>query len=148
MCGMNEEFQLKIKTLLELLRLNEPSVDFDTANRKVTVFVNEGEWIKKHLPYLVADLERVVNLLAKKYGIEENIFIDINNYRKERENLIVELAKAAARKVLMTKEEVKLPAMNAYERRLVHMELAARPDVKSESMGEGPDRHVIIKPLS
>ncbi len=144
---MNEEFQQKIKTLLDLLKLNEPSVDFDTTNHKITVFVNEGEWLKKHLPYLVADFERLANLLAKKQGLEENIFVDINNYRKERENLIIELAKAAARKVLLTKQEVKLPAMNAYERRLVHMELSTRPDVKSESMGEGPERHVIIKPL-
>ena len=130
-----------------MLGLNEPGVDFDSENRKITIFANEGDWFKKHLPYLVADLERMINLLTKKHGIEENIFIDINNYRKERENIIVELAKAAARKVLLTKEEVKLPAMNAYERRLIHMELSTRPDVKSESMGEGRDRYVIVKPL-
>lgn len=144
---MNEEFKTKIKTLLELMGLNEPGVDFDSENHKLTVFVNEGEWFKKHLPYVVADLERLSNLLSKKCGLEENVFVDVNNYRKERENLIVELAKAAARKALLTKEEVKLPAMNAYERRLVHMELSTRPDVKSESLGEGPERHVIIKPL-
>ncbi|MBI2024523.1 MAG: hypothetical protein HYT03_00310 [Candidatus Harrisonbacteria bacterium] len=144
---MTQEFQTKVKNLVELLGLNEPSVDFDAENRKVIVFANEGEWIKKHLPFLVSDLERMVNMLSKKHGQEETIFIDVNNYRKERENLIVELAKAAARKVLATKVEVRLPAMNAYERRLVHVELSARPDIKSESMGEGPDRYVIIKPL-
>ena len=142
-----EEFKAKIKNLLEMMGLNEPSVEFDVENRKLTIFANEGEWFKKLLPYFVADLERFANLLAKKHGLEENVFIDVNNYRKERENLIIELAKAAARKVLLTKQEVKLPAMNAYERRLVHVELSTRPDVKSESMGEGPDRHVIIKPL-
>lgn len=144
---MSEEFKLKIKTLVELTGLNEPSLDFDSENRRVTVFANEGDWIKKHLPYVVSDLERIINLLAKKHGIEETVFIDVNNYRKERENIIVELAKAAARKVLLTKEEVRLPAMNGYERRLVHMELATRPDVKSESIGEDPERCVIIKPL-
>ncbi|TSC82531.1 MAG: spoIIIJ-associated protein, partial [Parcubacteria group bacterium Gr01-1014_19] len=84
---------------------------------------------------------------AKKHGIEANLFVDINNYRKERENLIVEIAKAAARKVTMTKAEVKLPAMNSYERRLIHMELSTRPDVKSESMGEGKERYVIVRPI-
>ncbi len=144
---MTEEFKQKVKSITELMGLNEPGVDFDAENRKVTIFANEGDWFKKHLPYLVADLERLVNLLAKKHGLEENIFIDINNYRKERENIIVELAKAAARKVLLSKEEVRLPAMNAYERRLVHMELASRPDVKSESAGEGRERHVVVKPI-
>lgn len=144
---MNDQFKEQVKKMVEMLGLNEPGVDFDSENRKITIFANEGDWFKKHLPYLVADLERMINLLTKKHGIEENIFIDINNYRKERENIIVELAKAAARKVLLTKEEVKLPAMNAYERRLIHMELSTRPDVKSESMGEGRDRYVIVKPL-
>ena len=144
---MNDQFKEQVKKMVEMLGLNEPGVDFDSENRKITIFANEGDWFKKHLPYLVADLERIINLLTKKNGIEENIFIDINNYRKERENIIVELAKAAARKVLLTKEEVKLPVMNAYERRLVHMELSTRPDVKSESMGEGRERYVIVKPL-
>jgi len=144
---MTEQFKEQVKKLVDLIGLNEPSVDFDPENRKITIFANEGDWFKNHLPYVVTDLERVVNLLSKKHGLEETVFVDVNNYRKERENIIVELAKAAARKVQITKGEVKLPAMNAYERRLVHMELSTRPDVKSESMGEGRDRHVIVKPL-
>ena len=73
--------------------------------------------------------------------------MDVNNYKKERERLITELAKAAARKVLAEKKDVELPVMNAYERRLVHVELAARPDVKTESVGEGTNRHIVVKPL-
>ncbi len=144
---MNDQFKEQVKKLVEMTGLNEPSVDFDPENRKIIIFANEGDWFKKHLPYVVSDLERLINLLSKKHGIEETVFVDVNNYRKERENIIVELAKAAARKVQLTKSEVKLPAMNAYERRLVHMELSTRPDVKSESLGEGRDRHVIVKPL-
>jgi len=142
-----EQLKEKIQKVVELTGLNEPSVDFDTENRKITVFANEGDWLKKHLPYVVSDLEKVVNLMAKKHGLEESIFVDVNNYKKERENIIVELAKAAARKALLTKQEVSLPAMNAYERRLIHMELASRPDVKSESAGEGKDRHVVVRPI-
>ncbi len=144
---MNEEFKKQVKTIVEMLGLNEPSVDFDPEGRKIIIFANEGDWLKGQLPYVVSDLERLVNLLAKKHGMEETVYIDLNNYRKERENIITELAKAAARKVQMTKQEVNLPAMNAYERRLVHTELATRPDVKSESSGEGRERHVVVKPI-
>ncbi len=144
---MSEQFKEQVKKLVEMIGLNEPSVDFDPENRKIIIFANEGEWFKEHLPYVVSDLERVINLVSKKNGMEETVFVDLNNYRKERENIIVEIAKAAARKVQITKDEVKLPAMNAYERRLVHMELSTRPDVKSESMGEGRERYVIVKPL-
>ena len=130
-----------------MVGLHEPSIDFNAENHKIIIFVNEGDWLKKHLPYLVADFERLANLLGKKHGIEENLFVDMNNYRKERENIIVELAKAAARKAMTTKAEVKLPAMNAYERRLIHVELSTRPEVKSESSGEGKERYVIVKPI-
>ena len=140
------QFQAQVKTLIELIGLNEPSIDVDPESRKVTVFVNEGEWFKQALPRLVSEVDHVAKLLAKKASLEV-FFVDINNYRKEREQIIVELAKAAARKASTGKEEVRLPAMNAYERRLVHVELAVHPEVKTESEGEGRARCVIIKPL-
>jgi len=73
--------------------------------------------------------------------------VDLNYYRKERERLIAELARAAAKKASITKEEVALPPMNAYERRLVHVELTTHPELKTESIGVGRERHVIIKQL-
>ena len=142
-----DTIQTIAEKLLNLLGLNEPSIHFESEGRKLTVFVNEGEWFDKQwLPRFVGDFERVLNLIAKKQNLE-NIFVDVNGYRKRRENLIIELAQAAARKVLTTKAEVELPAMNAYERRLVHTELSSRPDVKTESVGEKKERRIIVKPL-
>lgn len=143
---MMEEIKQTIQKTLELIGFSEVSVDVDAVNKKVIVFINEGEWLKQWLPSFVSDVERVANLIGKKQNISP-IFVDINNYRKERENLIVEIAKAAARKATVSKEEVKLPAMNSYERRLVHTELSTRPDVKSESAGEGKERCVVVKPI-
>ena len=96
---------------------------------------------------MVINLDYLVKLMANKIGEASPFFVDINNYRRERENLILELARAAARKVIATKQEISLPAMNAYERRLVHLELVSRPDVKTESVGEGKSRYVVIKPI-
>jgi len=142
-----EQFQEKIKQLIEHAGFHEPAVLFDNDNRKIEIFFNEGEWLKQWLPALVSDFDHVAKLVARKEGIQE-FFLDINSYRKDRERIIVELAKAAARKATIEKQEIKLPAMNAYERRLVHVELAVHPDVKTESEGEGRDRYVIIKPIS
>ncbi len=141
-----EEIKQTIQKTLELIGFSEVSVDVDAVNKKVIIFINDGEWIKQWLPSFVSDVERVANLIGKKKNISP-IFVDINNYRKERENLIVEIAKAAARKATSSKSEEKLPAMNSYERRLVHTELSTRPDVKSESAGEGKDRCVVVKPI-
>lgn len=134
------------KRLLELLGFRDVSVDAEPEGRKLRVFINEGEWLKNLLPKLIADVEHLVRMMSRK-EVGDLIFVDINNYRKERERIIIEIAKAAARKALITKGAISLPAMNAYERRLVHTELATRPDVKTESVGEGIGRYVVVKPM-
>ncbi|MEK7555037.1 MAG: R3H domain-containing nucleic acid-binding protein [Patescibacteria group bacterium] len=141
-----EQFKQKVTRLVELIGFSEPSLSFDSENKKVEIFVNEGEWLKRWLPNTVSDLDHVVKLVARREGLED-FFLDLNNYRKERERLIVELAKAAARKASVEKQLVRLPAMNAYERRLVHVELAVHPDVTTESEGDGRERCVVIKPI-
>jgi spoIIIJ-associated protein len=143
---MNETLPEKLKKIIGFLSLRNVIVDVDEAGRRIGVTTDEDEWFDRHVPELVSELKYLSTLLARKTG-EPSFVIDINNYRKEREKLILEIAKAAAQKVLVTKEEVRLPAMNAYERRLVHVELAMRPDVKTESAGEGKDRCVVIRPI-
>ncbi|PIR86859.1 MAG: hypothetical protein COU11_03325 [Candidatus Harrisonbacteria bacterium CG10_big_fil_rev_8_21_14_0_10_49_15] len=137
----------RIKKIVELLGLRAASVEFDEETKRISIVADEDEWFKAQIPTLVKDFKHLITLMARKDGDESNYFIDINNYRKEREQLIVQLAKAAAQKATTMQKEVRLPAMNAYERRLVHVELSMRPDVKTESDGEGRERGVIIKPL-
>jgi predicted RNA-binding protein Jag len=141
-----EHFQTRVKTLFELTGLHEPEVTFNTETKRIEVFINEGDWLKQLLPTLVNDFDYLIKLLAKKHAAEL-YFVDINNYRKDRENLIAELAKAAAKKASLRNEEIKLPAMNAYERRLIHVELAVHPSVRTESIGEGRERCVVVKPI-
>lgn len=142
-----ETLQQTTQKLVELMGFKDCSADFNADGHRLSILINDGEWIKEWLPKMVNDFSHIARLLGKKSNISENIYVDVNNYRRERERIILELAKAAARKTTMTKSEVKLPAMNAYERRLIHTELAARPDVKTESAGEGSERCVVIKPL-
>lgn len=137
--------QETIKKVLELAGFSDYSISADAENRKISLFINEGDWLKKILPRFVNDFDHLAKLMAKKSN-SQTVFVDINNYRKERETLIVELAKAAARKAILQKAPVELPVMNAYERRLIHTELATRPDIKTESVGEGKTRRVIVSP--
>ena len=126
----------KITKIVSLMGLKGALVEVDETDRKVNITADEEEWFTKLVPDFVKDFKYIVNILARKEN-QGLYFVDVNNYRKERERLIIELAKAAASKVISTKGEVRLPSMNAYERRLVHMELSMRPDVKTESIGEG-----------
>lgn len=142
-----ENIQIAVKKLLELAGFTDFNIQTDQDNRRLAVFVNEGEWFKKVLPNFVNDIDYIARLVSKKYD-SKAVLIDVNNYRREREQIILELARAAARKAVMNKSDVELPPMNGYERRLIHLELSAHPDVKTESAGEGKERRVVVKPSS
>lgn len=135
-----------IKALIEKMGFRDFSVSYDEEKRRYSILIEDGKFLEKNLQGFIADLNYLVKLITKKYDWEP-VVLDVNNYRKQREELIVELAKAAARKVAATQAEIALPPMNAYERRLIHAELAERPDLKTESTGEGKSRAVVIKPL-
>jgi len=135
-----------IKELIGKMGFEDFSVEDNNEGKRVSVLIIDDKFFKDALPYFVSDLNYLVRLITRKENWED-VLIDVNNYLKEREGLILELARAAARKAAATKEEISLPPMNSYERRLVHTELAGRPDLKTESAGEGKDRYVVIKPL-
>jgi len=142
---MNQELFEKLKALIELMGFDDFSINHEAENNRFLIFITEGETFKSIIPIFVTNLDHLLRLIAVKIGEVENVFVDINNYRRERENLILELARAAARKSVATKEEISLPAMNGYERRLIHVELSSHPDVKTESVGEGKNRYIIVK---
>ena len=58
---------------------------------------------------------------------------------------IERLVRQIANEVKETKLTVSLDPMNSYERRLVHTIVGEFPDLETESVGEGKDRHVTIK---
>jgi len=84
-------------------------------------------------------------IVRKKTESRSNFILDVNSYRQEKNQSVVSLAKATAEKVMAEGKEIVLRPMSAYERRLVHMELLKEEKVKTESIGEGEDRRVVIK---
>ncbi len=72
--------------------------------------------------------------------------LDINDYKKQKTEYLKNTAVEMANQVALSKKGKELPPMSSYERRIIHAELAGRTDVSTESQGEGPDRHIIIKP--
>ncbi|OGN16108.1 MAG: hypothetical protein A3J47_03320 [Candidatus Yanofskybacteria bacterium RIFCSPHIGHO2_02_FULL_43_22] len=91
--------------------------------------------------------EHVVRVMLVKEGKDATIVIDVNDYRKSRTAYLVDAAKQTVARVRNTQKAEALFPMTAYERRVVHMELAAYPDIATESIGTEPQRRVIIKPL-
>lgn len=70
--------------------------------------------------------------------------IDINNYKKRRDEKIIDLAADTARKVSKSKKSWNLRYMNSYERRLAHEEISKHKNVSSHSEGVEPRRYVVV----
>jgi len=84
--------------------------------------------------------------IQKKHGEGYKFTLDINDYRMKRLEDLKQDVKTAAKEVLLYKKEVPLRAMSSFERRIVHLLLAEYPDITTESIGQEPERRVIIKP--
>jgi spoIIIJ-associated protein len=85
-------------------------------------------------------------VLKKKIEGLSRINLDVNDYQKQKTDRLREMARNIANEVSLTRQEKVLAPMASYERRIVHLELMNRSDVSSESVGDGPERKVVIKP--
>jgi spoIIIJ-associated protein len=95
------------------------------------------------------EIQHILKIIFRR-EIPENFYVDldINDYKKRKIEYLKEMARSVADEVALTKEEKVLSSMPAYERRIIHLEIAERHDVTSGSIGEGPERRVVIKPLT
>lgn len=134
-----------IKELLNYMGFPDAEVTIDEEHRKISVVIDD-DVVRSQSTTLIGALDHIFNLMTRKDNKPPYV-VDLNYYRRERERLIVELARAAAKKAMITKTEVELPPMNAYERRLVHVEIMTHPELKTESIGLGKERRVMIKRL-
>jgi spoIIIJ-associated protein len=97
--------------------------------------------------HTLLDIQRLLGaILKRKLGKQFYINLDINGYKEKKAVYLKEMAQSIADDVSLSKQEKQLPPMPAPERRLIHMELADRSDVVTESIGQEPERYVAIKP--
>jgi spoIIIJ-associated protein len=93
-------------------------------------------------------LQHLVNLmLSKEMGSWTRVLVDVEDYRGRRERQLREIAERAAARVVETGKMLQLePMPAALERRWVHLALRDHPDVSTQSIGEEPDRRIIVLP--
>lgn len=96
---------------------------------------------------ILESLSLVVHTAVNKSKVEKvPVYVDVQDYRKRREEKFVQIAKSLAEKVAHTGMPQTLEAMSARERRLIHISLKEHPQVMTESTGEGNNRRIVIKP--
>lgn len=97
----------------------------------------------------LAALEHVIRAACyRNAGAEHRVVVDVNDYRQGRAEQLIHMVRQVVSRVRDTRRSQALLPMASHERRIVHVELTSYTDVTSESVGEDPDRRVVIKPLA
>lgn len=92
-------------------------------------------------------LQHLVNLmLSKEMGSWTRVLVDVEDYRGRRERQLRELADRAAARVMETGKMLQLEPMPALERRWIHLTLRDHAGVATQSIGEEPNRRVVLVP--
>lgn len=140
-----KEFILKVTKLMGI----EANIETKIRDNNVTITLysdNNNILIGKNGRTIDA-----LSLIAKQYiqneaGVNYRFLLDVGEYKAKQQKNIEYIAKKTAREVARTKIEAKLDPMNSYERRIVHSILSDNDKVYTESVGEEPNRSVVIKP--
>jgi spoIIIJ-associated protein len=97
---------------------------------------------------VLADIQLLLRkVIKRKTDKEFYLSLDIDGYKRNKESYLRNTAQSVADEVSRMKQEKELPYTSSFDRRIVHMELADRKDVITESIGEGEERRIIIKPI-
>ncbi|HEU0242298.1 MAG TPA: RNA-binding cell elongation regulator Jag/EloR [Candidatus Limnocylindrales bacterium] len=92
-------------------------------------------------------LQHLVNLmLSRRTGQWTRVLVDVEDYRGRRERQLADLAARAAERVAETGKMLQLEPMPALERRWVHLALRDNDSVSTQSIGEEPNRRVVVLP--
>lgn len=130
-------------------------VQIKNAVEDSTILVNlkaeEPQFLIGERGQTLLEIQRLLRaVLRRQINCSESpepfyVDVDVNDYKKKKVEYLKEMARTAADEVSLSKKEVELAAMPPYERRVIHTELASRTDVATESIGEDPERKVVIK---
>ncbi|HYA98149.1 MAG TPA: R3H domain-containing nucleic acid-binding protein [Methylomirabilota bacterium] len=112
----------------------------DFAGRDKELLLERGAELLKALEHLA------VKALRLDAAFQDRIHLDCGGYRALRLEELRMTARVAAERVLATRQPFRLNPMSPRERRVVHLALKDMPGVRTESVGTGDDRQVVIHP--
>ena len=136
--------------LLKLTELMGLSVTFETKLRGEQIYIkmysdNNSILIGKEGKTLNALQTLVRQIVRNKTNTSIKINLDVSNYKMKKMKNIERIVRQVAKEVKTSKVTVSLDPMNSYERRYVHTIISEYPELETESVGEGKERHITIK---
>lgn len=142
----------RIKELInEITKLMGLTVNLEVRRREenitIKIFSDHNAVLIGKNGYTIGALQTIIRqIIYTELNKNISIILDVENYKEKKIKNIEYLAKKTAREVAKTKVEAKLDSMNSYERRIIHSILSDDKYVYTESIGEEPNRCVVIKP--
>ena len=132
-----------------LKQISEEELTYNIEDDKYYIYVNiEGEKTNSLIGYRGENLNALQTLLGaiSNKNIEEKtrVILDISGYRAKRKKVLEELAEKVSKTVIKTRKKVTLEPMSAYERKIIHSKLQNHPKVTTESVGEEPNRKIVV----
>jgi spoIIIJ-associated protein len=85
-------------------------------------------------------------LLKQKTGEWARVLVNVGDYREKEEDYLKNLAESAAQRALETGDPQSLYNLKPGQRRIIHMYLGENKEIETESLGEGLDRYLVVKP--
>lgn len=145
---INNEIKNYLKEIIENMGL-EVSFELSTEDERTTIKMysnNNPILIGKNGQTLKALETLAKQKIQNETGIHYKITLDVSNYKDKIKRNLERLAINTAKEVVKTKIPVALDNMTSYERMIIHNKLTDFKGVKTESEGEEPERHIVIKP--
>lgn len=148
--NINEVITYIKETLNQITKLMSVDSNLEVRRRNnnisITIFSNNNSILIGKNGKNIAALQLIIRqIVNSKLNENISIILDVGNYKEKRVKNIEYLAKKLAREAHKTKTEITMDSMNSYERRIVHSVLADDKYVYTESIGEEPNRKVVIK---
>ena len=136
-----------IKTVINGLGLE---VSLQTFYRdgvaKILIETNKNSLIIGKNGSTLQSLNELVKLACNtKFKRKVRILLDIGDYKDKKYSKVISLAKRSAKEVLKTHVDIKLDPMTPDERKKVHNALSTFKNIKTESVGDGKERSIVIK---
>lgn len=139
------------ENIIEITKLMGLSINLEVRRREenitIKIFSDHNAVLIGRNGKVLEALQTIIRQIVQNETKEFiSIILDVENYKDKRIKNLEYLAKKVAKEVASTKVETKLDSMNSYERRIIHSTLTNNKYVYTESIGEEPNRCVVIKP--
>jgi spoIIIJ-associated protein len=116
-------------------------VHFIMTGEKIALLIGKRGQTLNSLQYLT---QLVLNRFSNQYL---TVILDAEDYRKRRNETLIQLAHRLAQKAVRTGTDVTLEPMPSYERKVIHAALSENKRVKTISDGTEPHRYIVISPV-